>query len=96
MRIFLLLCFALSYCAVNGQYQFTIEGTTPTTFNNKKIYLLVRDNFSEAKYEISDSATVKNNSFLFKGSIKKPAEWAILSTTAKDIRGFFIWLLRQA
>ena len=93
MRIFFLLCFALSFCAVSAQYEFTIEGTTPAAFNNKKIYLLVEDNFSNQKYKISDSATVKNNSFLFKGSIKKPSEWGRLITKAKGIEGFFYLVL---
>lgn len=88
MRISFLLGFVLSFCAVSAQYQFTIEGTAPAIFNNKKIYLLIEDNFSNQKYKISDSATVMNNSFLFKGSIKKPSEWGRLITKAKGIEGF--------
>jgi thiol-disulfide isomerase/thioredoxin len=89
MRIFFLLVFGLNFSGAQAQYQFTVEGTAPAIFNNKKIYFLVRDNFSEDNYEITDSATVKNNIFLFKGRIKKPSEWARLSTNAKEIKGFF-------
>jgi thiol-disulfide isomerase/thioredoxin len=89
MRIFFLLFLALTVSPVNAQYQFTLDGTTPASFNNKKIYLSIKDNFSENKYEISDSAIVVNNSFSFKGTIKKPSEWATLSANANEIKGFF-------
>jgi thiol-disulfide isomerase/thioredoxin len=89
MRLLLLFCFALSYCVVYSQYDFTLEGSTPANFNNKKVYLSISDNYSDDKYKISDSALVQNNSFSFKGSLQKPAEYATLSTKAKEVFGFF-------
>jgi thiol-disulfide isomerase/thioredoxin len=89
MKPVLLSLLIFCFCHVNAQYQFTIEGSAPSVFNNKKIFLLIEDNYSDQKYKITDSITVTNNRFSFKGNISRPSEYAMLSTKAKEIRGFF-------
>ena len=84
-----LVCFVLGIGVSKSQYPYTLEGKAPAQFNNKKLYLLIEDNYSDQRYRITDSATVRNNSFSFKGILDKPSEYARLSANAKDISGFF-------
>ncbi|MES2653388.1 MAG: TlpA disulfide reductase family protein [Bacteroidota bacterium] len=54
-------------------------GKVPSIYNDKVIYLKIRDHYSSNKYEKTDSVIIKNNLFFFDGVIKKECELAYLS-----------------
>ncbi|MFC4263977.1 thioredoxin-like domain-containing protein [Ferruginibacter yonginensis] len=76
---------------VIGQYSTILEGKVPDIFNNKKIYLIISDNYSYNKYESKDSIIVKNNKFIFNKKINKTCELATLYSNSPF--GYFNFVL---
>ncbi len=75
--IFLILI--CSYFTGSSQYTYKMIGKVPSIYNDKVIYLKIRDHYSSNKYEKTDSVIIKNNLFFFDGVIKKECELAYLS-----------------
>lgn len=91
MKIAILFLFLIRNASAVAQYPFEIKGSIPDLFNNKKIYLVVWDRYSDHKYIKRDSATIKNNSFSFSGTINKPSEEAQIYI--KHITGFYAFVI---
>jgi thiol-disulfide isomerase/thioredoxin len=91
MKFQLVIALFFLYSFTQGQYQFRIEGRAPDSFNGNKIYLEVWDRYSLDKFEIKDSALVKDNSFYFQGLIKKSSEAAHIYT--KTPNGYFRFVI---
>lgn len=85
--------FFLFVCSLAGAFSslpFKIEGHTPSILNNKTIYLVVQDNYSNTRTKFIDSVIVKSNYFEFNGIIEKPAEWAFIYTKDKHYLAYFV------
>lgn len=93
MRIIFYVLLLFSYLCSSGQYQYLLKGTAPNDFNNRKLFLVIEDNYSKQKYKLTDSAVVKSGQFVFKGEIKKVSEKATLYTMDKEIKGFVYFIV---
>jgi thiol-disulfide isomerase/thioredoxin len=93
MRTLLTLLLLFACLGSLAQYQFSLSGTTPSAFNNKKVYLIIEDAYSSQKYRFTDSTLVQQNQFSFRGAIRKISEKATLYAEAGQIKGFIYFVV---
>lgn len=91
-KLLLSLSCTLFCISLFSQYSYTLKGSVVSNeFNNKTVYLVVKDSYSDNRYEKNDSCVIVNNKFHFAGTINKPSEWAHIYI--KQSRNFLYFAL---
>jgi thiol-disulfide isomerase/thioredoxin len=91
-KLLISLCCTVFSISLFSQYSYTLQGSViPNEFNNKTVYLVIKDNYSDNRYEKNDSCIIVNNKFHFTGTTNRPSEWAQIYI--KNTRNFLYFAL---